>query len=81
MEPMKLTRTAAGLAASDTSVTDAAIQEERVKRLQARAVYGFFPANSEGDDIVLYADESRRRVRQAGGWPKGSPTGWLARPP
>jgi len=27
--------------------------------LQARGVYGFWPANSEGDDIVLYSDESR----------------------
>jgi 5-methyltetrahydrofolate--homocysteine methyltransferase len=30
------------------------------KRLTANAVYGFFPANSEGDDIVVYKDESRR---------------------
>jgi 5-methyltetrahydrofolate--homocysteine methyltransferase len=30
------------------------------KRLTASAVYGFWPANSDGDDIVLYADESRR---------------------
>jgi 5-methyltetrahydrofolate--homocysteine methyltransferase len=29
--------------------------------LTARAKYGFWPANSEGDDIVLYADESRSR--------------------
>jgi 5-methyltetrahydrofolate--homocysteine methyltransferase len=27
--------------------------------LQARGVYGFFPANSSGEDIVVYADESR----------------------
>ncbi|MFQ5681695.1 MAG: methionine synthase [Candidatus Binatia bacterium] len=27
--------------------------------LVAHAVYGFFPANSEGEDIVLYADASR----------------------
>jgi 5-methyltetrahydrofolate--homocysteine methyltransferase len=27
--------------------------------LQARGVYGFFAANADGDDIVLYADESR----------------------
>ena len=32
------------------------------KLLTARAVYGFFPANSVGDDIELYADESRREV-------------------
>ncbi len=29
--------------------------------LQAKGVYGFFPANSEGDDVVLYADESRKK--------------------
>jgi len=31
--------------------------------LQARAVVGFWPANSEGDDIKLYSDESRETVR------------------
>jgi 5-methyltetrahydrofolate--homocysteine methyltransferase len=30
--------------------------------LEARAVYGFFPANSVGDDIELYTDESQSRV-------------------
>ncbi len=30
--------------------------------LQARAVYGFYPANSVGDDIELYTNESRREV-------------------
>ena len=29
--------------------------------LQARGVYGFWPANSVQDDIVVYADESRQR--------------------
>jgi 5-methyltetrahydrofolate--homocysteine methyltransferase len=32
--------------------------------LTARAVIGFFPANSDGDDIVLYTDESRSEVRE-----------------
>ena len=31
--------------------------------LEARAVHGFFPANSRGDDIELYEDESRSRLR------------------
>jgi 5-methyltetrahydrofolate--homocysteine methyltransferase len=35
----------------------------REKLLQARGVYGFWPANSVGDDIVLYADESRTGER------------------
>jgi len=30
--------------------------------LSARAVYGFFPANSVGDDVELYADAARTRV-------------------
>jgi 5-methyltetrahydrofolate--homocysteine methyltransferase len=29
--------------------------------LQAKGVVGFWPANAEGDDIVVYADESRER--------------------
>jgi 5-methyltetrahydrofolate--homocysteine methyltransferase len=37
------------------------IIDERL--LQARGVYGFWPAASEGDDIILYADESRASER------------------
>ncbi len=33
------------------------------KLLTARGVYGFFPAAAEGDDIVVYTDESRRQQR------------------
>ena len=33
------------------------------KRVTANAVYGFFPANTEGDDIVIYTDESRAAER------------------
>ncbi|MDB6110170.1 MAG: metH, partial [Pedosphaera sp.] len=36
------------------------IAKERL--LTARAVYGFFPANSVGDDIELYTDDSRQQV-------------------
>ncbi|EEF57331.1 methionine synthase, partial [Pedosphaera parvula] len=32
------------------------------KLFTARAVYGFFPANSVGDDIELYTDDSRTKV-------------------
>jgi 5-methyltetrahydrofolate--homocysteine methyltransferase len=31
--------------------------------LHAHAVYGFFPANSDGDDIVVWTDETRRTER------------------
>ncbi|WLB53204.1 methionine synthase [Bradyrhizobium japonicum] len=33
----------------------------REKWFRARATVGFWPANAEGDDIVLYADEGRTR--------------------
>ncbi|WOX05768.1 methionine synthase [Microbulbifer pacificus] len=33
------------------------------KRLKARAVFGLWPANSDGDDIVVYTDESRSEER------------------
>jgi 5-methyltetrahydrofolate--homocysteine methyltransferase len=32
------------------------------KLIQPRGVYGFFPANRVGDDVELYADESRVKV-------------------
>ncbi len=32
------------------------------KTLSASGVYGFFPANSDGDDILIYADDSREKV-------------------
>src|SRR5207244_12532218 len=33
------------------------------KLLRAQAVYGFFPANSDGDDVVVYTDETRTAER------------------
>jgi 5-methyltetrahydrofolate--homocysteine methyltransferase len=41
-----------------------ALLQEIVDRrlLTARGVYGFFPANSVGDDIDLYSDDSRSKV-------------------
>jgi 5-methyltetrahydrofolate--homocysteine methyltransferase len=35
----------------------------RKKLLTARAVYGFYPANADGDDIVVYTDETRTAER------------------
>jgi 5-methyltetrahydrofolate--homocysteine methyltransferase len=50
-----------GEAASSLYADAQAMLEKIVaeKWLQARAVIGLFPANSVGDDIVIYADESR----------------------
>src|SRR5690606_38417123 len=31
------------------------------KMVQANAVFGIWPANSEGDDVVLYEDETRQK--------------------
>jgi len=33
------------------------------KRIRARGVMAFFPANAEGDDILLYEDDNRKKVR------------------
>jgi 5-methyltetrahydrofolate--homocysteine methyltransferase len=33
------------------------------KLIQARAVYGFFPANAIGDDVELYRDQTRQTVQ------------------
>ena len=30
------------------------------QKLEARGVYGFFPANSDGDDIILFDDDERK---------------------
>jgi 5-methyltetrahydrofolate--homocysteine methyltransferase len=50
------------------------------KLLKAQAVYGLYPANSEGDDIVLYSDCSRtaerarfHTLRQQKETPRGKP--------
>jgi 5-methyltetrahydrofolate--homocysteine methyltransferase len=33
------------------------------KSLQAHAVYGFWPAASDGDDVILYTDETRKHEK------------------
>jgi 5-methyltetrahydrofolate--homocysteine methyltransferase len=33
------------------------------KTVRARAVYGFWPAHADGDDIVVYTDETRKEER------------------
>ena len=55
------------------------------KRLKAKAVFGFFPANSRGDDIVLFTSESREEelmvmhhLRQQNQKPPGKPNQCLA---
>jgi 5-methyltetrahydrofolate--homocysteine methyltransferase len=55
------------------------------RRLTARGVYGFFPANSVGDDIEIYEDDTRRgaraqihTLRQQEARPEGQPQQALA---
>ena len=55
------------------------------RRLAAKGVYGFWPANSDGDDIILYEDVSRTReaarftmLRQQEVIPDGKPNRSLA---
>ncbi len=55
------------------------------KLLTARGVYGFFAANAAGDDVELYADESREKVltrvhflRQQSDREGNEPCRWLA---
>jgi 5-methyltetrahydrofolate--homocysteine methyltransferase len=44
-----------------TAMLDRVIEE---RWLQARAVLGLFPANSDGDDVLIYNDEQRKIVAQ-----------------
>ena len=55
------------------------------KQLQARAVYGFYPANSRDEDIVLFSGEARdeelmvlHHLRQQNEKPPGKPNQCLA---
>jgi len=48
-----------------TDAQDLLQQIIKERLLVARAVYGFFPANSVGDDVELYTDESRKNVLAA----------------
>jgi len=53
----KLGEAARDLFANAQKLLDVMARDGRVK---ARGVYGFWPANAEGDDIVVYRDDARR---------------------
>ncbi len=59
--PAILKDPALGKEASDLFAKANALLEKIIKHklLVANAVYGFFPANAEGDDIIVYTDEAR----------------------
>jgi 5-methyltetrahydrofolate--homocysteine methyltransferase len=61
----------------------------REKRFVARGIRGFFPANSEGDDIIVWSDESRttertrfhslrQQIKKDSGKPNVSLADWVA---
>jgi 5-methyltetrahydrofolate--homocysteine methyltransferase len=52
---------AASLYADAREMLDSVIRE---KWLRARAVFGLYPAASDGDDLLLYEDESRTDVKE-----------------
>ena len=62
--PDVLTDPVVGEAASNLYADARRMLKEMIagRWVQANAVIGFFPANSVGDDIEVYADESRRQV-------------------
>jgi 5-methyltetrahydrofolate--homocysteine methyltransferase len=79
------TRSTAKRPASCLLTRKAAAGNRWKKLLKLRAVYGLFPANSEGDDVELYLDESRARpltrfhfLRQQMEKPEGAPNWCLA---
>jgi 5-methyltetrahydrofolate--homocysteine methyltransferase len=52
---------ASGLYADARDMLETLVREEWI---QARAVFGFFPAASDGDDVLLFDNGSRDRVRE-----------------
>ena len=62
--PKILTDEVVGESATQLFADAEAMLEKMIaeKWLTANAVIGFFPANSVGDDIEVYADETRRKV-------------------
>jgi 5-methyltetrahydrofolate--homocysteine methyltransferase len=73
---------ASSLFADATRLLDRIIDENW---LQAKAVFGFFPAHSEDDDLLVYADDARAtqlarlcHLRQQRAKPEGQPQQCLA---
>ena len=57
LEHEKIGEAARELFANGSALLDQIIEKDQ---LRAKAVYGFWPANRDGDDIVVWADESRK---------------------
>jgi 5-methyltetrahydrofolate--homocysteine methyltransferase len=60
------TKNAAGAAEAAKLYQDAMGWVDRIieeNRFRAEGIYGFFPANADGDDIIVWTDESRTTAR------------------
>jgi 5-methyltetrahydrofolate--homocysteine methyltransferase len=60
LKDAEIGKTAAGVYEDARAMLDLIVRDNL---LTARAVIGFFPANSTGDDVEVYTDESRTKVR------------------
>ena len=86
------TKNADGAAEAKKLHTEALEWIERIlaeDRFQARGIYGFFPANAEGDDIIVWTDESRttertrfhslrQQLKKSSGKPNVALSDWVA---
>jgi 5-methyltetrahydrofolate--homocysteine methyltransferase len=60
------TKNAEGAAEAAKLYQDAISWVDRIiseNRFQPRGIYGFFPANADGDDVIVWADEARTTER------------------
>jgi 5-methyltetrahydrofolate--homocysteine methyltransferase len=86
------TRNAEGAVEAGKLYQDAVDWVEKIiaaGRFEAKGIYGFFPANAAGDDVIVWADESRRveqmrfhtlrqQVRKDSGKPNAALADWVA---
>ncbi|MBM3863827.1 MAG: methionine synthase [Verrucomicrobia bacterium] len=86
------TKDPAGAAEAATLHREALEWIERIireQRFEARGVFGFFPANADGDDIIVWNDESRvtercrlhtlrQQIRKQSGKPNLALSDWVA---
>lgn len=86
------TQHAEGAHEAATLYQDALVWLDRLiaeDRLQARGVYGFFPANAVGDDLIVWGDESRmierarlhtlrQQIKKDSGKPNVALADWVA---
>jgi 5-methyltetrahydrofolate--homocysteine methyltransferase len=86
------TKNAEGAAEAAKLYQDALAWIDRIiseNRFQARGIYGFYPANAEGDDIIVWTDETRgtergrfhtlrQQIRKESGKPNVALSDWVA---